>query len=451
MKLPSRYILFGIVTLAILSRLAAALMLGDIVLPVSGAHDQVSYDALAQRLVAGYGFSFASDSYPFVKANEPTAHWSFFYTLYLAGVYALLGHHPLAARLIQVLLSILHIWLIYRLGRRLFGEWVGIAAAALTAAYAYFIFFNAALMTQTFYILALLFALDLALDLANGANYELRITNHELRHWFLLGFFLGIAALLRQTILLFAPLLFAYIWWARRQGGTETRRQGDKALPLSPSPTLLVSLSPYLVSLLVIAALIFPWTLRNYLVYNDFLLLNSNGGFWLYSSNHPNQGTAFDSTYVAPIPEHLRGLSEPALDRALMREGIGFVIADPLRFALLTWSRIGAYFWIAPTEGSLPIANLARLLSFGLYFPLMLIGLWLSRTHWRLCLPLYLYVAFETTFCLLSWAAPRYRLPSDAIMMVFAGLAVVYLAERFGISRRLMTKSKIHSTRDSIA
>jgi len=439
----TKNVLIAIILLATLVRVALALALGDKAEPVSGAYDQVSYDLLAQRLNSGYGFTFPTISYPAIPANTPTSFWSFGYTLYLAGVYALLGHHPLAARLIQVLLSILHIWLIYRLSRRLFGEWVGIAAAALTAAYAYFIFFNAALMTQTFYILALLFALDLALDLANGANYELRITNHELRHWFLLGFFLGIAALLRQTILLFAPLLFAYIWWARRQGGTETRRQSDKALTLSPSPTLLVSLSPYLVSLLVIAALIFPWTLRNYLVYNDFLLLNSNGGFWLYSSNHPNQGTAFDSTYVAPIPEHLRGLSEPALDRALMREGIGFVIADPLRFALLTWSRIGAYFWIAPTEGSLPIANLARLLSFGLYFPLMLVGLWLSRTHWRLCLPLYLYVAFETTFCLLSWAAPRYRLPSDAIMMVFAGLAAITLTGRFGITQRFTAESSI--------
>ena len=69
-------------------------------------------------------------------------------------------HHPLLARLIQILLSSLNVWLAYRIGARLFNGRVGLAAATLTAVYAYFIFYNAAVMTQTFYILALLGAID---------------------------------------------------------------------------------------------------------------------------------------------------------------------------------------------------------------------------------------------------------------------------------------------------
>ena len=76
----------------------------------------------------------------------------------------------------------------------------------------------------------------------------------------------------------------------------------------------------------------------------------------------------------------------------------------------------------------------------------MLYGLYLSRNKWRVCLPLYLYVAFDTTLCLISWAAPRYRLPSDAVMMVFAGLAVVTLTERLGIARPLLGRSQSGST-----
>jgi hypothetical protein len=261
--------------------------------------------------------------------------------------------------------------------------------------------------------------------------------------WVLLGFALGIAAMMRQTILLFAPLLFAYIWWASRKSRIEVRNSHITPHASRPTPLSTVHhplITGTLLSLLIIAALILPWTIRNYLVFDDFLLLNSNGGYWLYASNHPDHGTNFQQSYAPPLPDNLKGLNEPALDRALMREGIGFVLADPARFLLLTWSRVGAYFWVAPTEGSLLIANLARLSSFGLYFPLMLYGLWLSRKQWRVCLPLYLYVAFETTFCLLSWAAPRYRLPSDAIMMVFAGLAIVTLAERVGITKRLAAK-----------
>lgn len=391
-------ILIALIVLSILLRVVMAIWLGDRAEPVSGAFDQVSYDTLAQRVLAGYGFSFPTNWYPFTPANEPTAHWSYLYTLYLAGVYAIVGHHPLIARLIQVLLSGLNIWFAYRIGRRLFGEWAGITAAALTAVYAYFIFFNATLMTQTFYILAVLAAIELTLGL---------VENPTRRGWILLGVTIGIGALVRQTLLIFAPLLFLWIILNKwRQV-----RWGDVFL-----------------SLIAIGLFILPWTAYNYLTFHDFLLLNSNGGYWFYSSNHPAQGTTFDQNFAAPLPEYLKGLGEPAEDRALYREGLGFIAADPTRFLFLSLSRVQVYFWIAPSEQSTFLSNLGRVGSFTLYLPFMLYGIFLSLRSWRVCMPLYLYVAFDTMLSLTTWAAPRYRLPSDAIMMVFAGMAVITLA-----------------------
>ena len=107
--------LWIIVAIAVTARLAAALLMGERVEPLPGIHDQISYDTLAQRLLAGHGFSFPVAWYPFTPPNQPTAHWSYLYTLTLAGVYAVFGHHPLAARLIQALASSLHVWLAYRL------------------------------------------------------------------------------------------------------------------------------------------------------------------------------------------------------------------------------------------------------------------------------------------------------------------------------------------------
>ncbi len=427
-----------VIVLAVLVRVGAAIVLGDSALPLSGAYDQVSYDVLAQRVLAGKGFSFPSPWYPFTAADELTAHWSFLYTLYLAGVYALFGHHPLAARLIQVLLSGLQCWLTYRIGRRLFGDWVGIAAAVLTAVYAYFVFFNAVLMTQTFYIIALLAALNIALVLADNARLSVGTWNLELATWAALGLALGIGALLRQTLLLFAPVLFAYIWWAKRNS-----RAANATEQVSASTTYRPLITGTFLSLVVIAALVLPWTIRNYLVYHDFLLLNSNSGFWFYSSNHPDQGTNFDPTYVAPIPDELKGLPEPAIDRALLREGIGFIVSDPVRFILLSINRTKDYFWLVPSEQSSLISNASRLLSFTLYMPFMVYGLYLSRRNWHACLPLYLYAAFDTGLCLISWSAPRYRLPTDALMMIFAGLAVAALAERVGISMWLAKRFPI--------
>ncbi|MFN2114637.1 MAG: hypothetical protein ACK2T6_02910, partial [Anaerolineae bacterium] len=46
------------IALAIMLRLAAAAYIGNTVEPLPGTYDQVSYDALAQRVAGGYGFSF---------------------------------------------------------------------------------------------------------------------------------------------------------------------------------------------------------------------------------------------------------------------------------------------------------------------------------------------------------------------------------------------------------
>lgn len=408
--------LIVIMLVSVLIRLVVAVVLGDNADPISGAYDQQSYDILAQRIVQGKGFTFPETWYPFTPPDTPTAHWSYLYTIYLAGVYALVGHHPLVARLLQACVSALSIWLAYRLGKRLFGNWAGLVSATLSAGYAYLIFFNAALMTQTFYIIAVMAAFDLALGLADQPTR---------RGWVLLGLMLGIGALTRQTLLLFAPILFGWIIWRvyRRLRWRDV-----------------------LVSFAMIGLVVLPWTVYNYFTFHDFLLLNSNGGFWFFSSNHPNQGTDFDPTYVAPIPADLQGLPEPAEDRALFQRGLGFIASDPVRFLRLTVNRLKDYYWMMPSESSSLISNIGRVLSFPLYLPFMVYGLYLSRRRWKECVPLYLFVIFEALFSLLSWAAPRYRLPSDALLMIFAGFAVVSLASSFGINLRagnLDTKQRV--------
>ncbi|MGH7895627.1 MAG: hypothetical protein ACREQL_13230, partial [Candidatus Binatia bacterium] len=262
------------------------------------------------------------------------------------------------------------------------------------------VFFGAALMTQAFYIVALLAALDAALAV------RVRPTPAG---WLVLGATLGVGVLLRQTLLLFVPILLA---WSATAPGARVRWRGA------------------LCSLAIVALCVLPWTLRNYAAFGQFLLLNSNGGYWLYTSNHPAQGARFDPNFVAPLPPSLAHLEEPALDRALFRQGFTFVRDDPGRVGRLTLSRVPAYFWILPSSGSSLLANIGRVGSFTLCLPLMLAGVILSASRWRTCLPLYLYVAFDGLFHLLTWAAPRYRLPSDAVMMVFAGLAVERLRAR---------------------
>jgi hypothetical protein len=51
-------VLAGILVLAVVLRVGAALYMGDRVQDLPGIYDQISYDRLAQNVVAGRGFSF---------------------------------------------------------------------------------------------------------------------------------------------------------------------------------------------------------------------------------------------------------------------------------------------------------------------------------------------------------------------------------------------------------
>jgi hypothetical protein len=436
----------GIILIAIILRLGAAFFLGETMVgeEQKRIQDQVSYNLLAQSLLAGRGYSFERYWYPFTPPNTPTAHWSFLYPLYLAGVYAITGYHPLAARLLQaVICGIVSVLLFYRLGRRLFGEPVGMMAALLGAVYSYFVYHDAALMTEPFYNLGVLASFDLALTLAGFTHHPSPITSRTTRNtqhtsrftplpWIFFGLTLGLTALLRQTILLWAPFLFAWIIFYRHSSLSSNNSGAPPSLlaPLSSCHSLRSTLSGISLTLLVMALLILPWTVRNAIVFHAFLPLNSNAGYALYTANHPYHGTHFDQDHAEDIPAELAGLNEAQLSIELTRRGLGFILQDPQRYLLLSLSRAPIFFnfWFS-SESSLT-SNLMRVLSFGLYLPFFLAGLWLSRRDWPVCSLFYLFVVVYSAMHILTWASIRYRLPVDAALMPFAALAVVYLARR---------------------
>lgn len=408
----TRQLLILILVAAVLIRIPVALLMGDQVTELPGIQDQISYDALARSLLAGRGYSFTKNWYPFTPPNTPTAHWSFLYPLYLAGTYAITGYHPLAARLLQGAVGgALLCFLVYKIGRRVADDNTGLVAAGLAAVYGYFIYYNVALMTETFSVVLILLTLYLSIELKENPTPIL---------WVGLGLSLGLAALLRQTVLLFAPFLLLWLFLELRARGI---RWWYCALPV-----------------VIIFLVISPWTLRNYLVYREFLLLNSNAGYALYASNNPSLGTDWrNELVVVPVPKELAGQNEAQLDRALTQKGLEFILADPKRYLSLTLNKTLEYVRFWPSSDSSRISNLNRVLSFGLYLPFMVLGLFLSVSRWRNFVPLYLFIVIHTGIHLLSWPSPRYRLPVDAILMVFAGLTLIELAKLFKARRRRLS------------
>lgn len=453
-----RRALVAIVLLAVILRLGSALYQGNQIDTLPGVYDQVSYDGLARRVLEGHGFSFGEDHWPATRAGEPTAHWSFLYTLYLTAVYALFGPNPLPARVIQaVVAGVLQTILVWRIGKRVFGPTAGLFAAAFSAVYIYFVYYAGALITETFYITSLLWIVDIALRIDARAQAAPRAgqgagqsSGRAWLIWAELGLAIGVTALLRQLVLLLAPFLFLWLWWrvARRPAddaahgaqGWASRRLGWRTL------------APFVLTVAVTAALILPWTIRNYRVFQTTVLLNTNSGYVFFWANHPIYGTEFVGIlpgdgpgYGDLLPEELLSLNEAQLDQALFSRGLGFVLDDPVRYALLSLSRTREYFKFWPSPESSLISNISRVGSFGLFLPLMLYGVilagarsvrnWRSATpqqeRWRAQVWLLLgFVALYTLMHLLTWTLIRYRLPVDAFLLLFAAYGAVDLLLR---------------------
>ncbi|MBU0511929.1 MAG: glycosyltransferase family 39 protein [Chloroflexi bacterium] len=538
-----KYWLPIILVLSVLLRIGAALYLGDTVEILPGTYDQVSYHNLALRVIDGHGFSFDQEWWPITPAGEPTAHWSYLYTFYLVAVYALFGPHPLAARLIQALIvGSLHPWLAYLIGKRIMpsslreaspqgagrGEKVGLAAAFLTAIYIYFIYYAGTLMTEPFYITAILGTLYLTMRLAEVGQDD--ILSYKLVIG--LGLTLGVTVLLRQLFMLFVPFLFLWMWWVwcrtknlnahvisqrgrcanpgkgeailfwdrlrllRLPNGSPTKKpytmslrssftaeaiscaKGETASrenartwsPLQGSDirevkrnsfwhSLRLPLFSTAIPIVILFIMILPFTLYNYARFDRFVLLNTNAGYAFFWGNHPVYGTHFHGilppelgTYQDLIPAELRHLDEAALDQALLKRGLGFVMDDPGRYLLLSISRVREYIKFWPSPESSTISNISRIFSFGILWPFMLYGLFLSLRKPPPLTPnlltpnsnlltspkplLILFVTVYTAIHLLSWTLIRYRLPVDAVLLIFAGLAIDDLSVRLQNHRR---------------
>ena len=382
--------LIAIVAVALILRVAVAFLEGN---SVEIGKDEASYSILAGRLASGFGYTFPTAWYPFTPADTPTSHWSFLYTGAVSALYRLFGETPLVARLVSaVFCAVAHPIVTFHLAMQLgLPRRTAEVAAGIAAVYGYFVLFAAKIQTEALFIIAVLWVLERGLVVGGAERFEWRKVIS-------FGLSLGVAALLRQSILPWLVVLFGLLLWhGWRFGRIRTI-----------FPTLFASG-------LILLAFILPFTWRNYQAYGTVLLLNSNSGYALYSAQHPLHGTDFQEYTAAPLPTEFEpfALNEAEWEQELTRRGIEFIQAEPDRYLRLSLSRFFDYIKFWPTASSTLLFNAGRLFSFTLFLPFMLYGL---RISWRDRKQYTILYAFIVTYSLLhifTWAMPRYRLPVD--------------------------------------
>jgi 4-amino-4-deoxy-L-arabinose transferase-like glycosyltransferase len=304
-----------LVALALVLR-AGAVYLDSDYTPIN---DSADYDRHARSLVADFTYP------PPIPAISPTGGPTAFrapgYPLLLAGVYALSDDSVEAGRYANAALGALAVLLLYLVALRLFSRRVALVAATLMAVYPPLAFLGLELYTEPLFIDLLLAAVLTVL--AYGRDPRLR--------WAIAaGALVGAAALTRQNGALLIPIV-AWALWSRPR-----RRSAAAVAPAAAVITALL--------------LIAPWSLRNYVVFNEFVPLTTGAGFNLAGTYNPDtrDDQRFDALWRPPniTVAHkdlyvIPGLREVELDRELRRSAVDFAGDHPAYIGeVLFWTTL---------------------------------------------------------------------------------------------------------------
>ena len=329
--------------------------------------------------------------------------------------YRLLGEHVWVGQLLNVLWSVPLVPGLWYLGRRMFSEKVGRAAALL----------GAVLPSTVFGCMVLGAEAPEAFWLVGALCVYVRWVEGRF-HWagaLACGVMLGVGALIRPTYaLLLAPMglhmLLAWPGWRKAMAAGA-----------------LVALGTALV--------VAPWTWRNYRVTGGFILISSNGGGNLWSANNElAEGAYTDQTWqwlYKNCPD----------DLSLQREGSArakaWIAANPGRFALLAGVKLFrfwcndmeiAWWALEQTHIDHPQLGIPRFwrdagqgISQGFYILLAgagTIGLWRGRRRWaqrREWMIIPVLCAYFTAIHMVFESQGKYHYMLVPLLCILAGLA----------------------------
>lgn len=240
--------------------------------------DEIAYTARAEALLDGRGYIGSYQSWvrhPGWKIMElpqyPGAYQPPGYPTFVAGVMAISGRSLLAVKLVQCVLSAASCVLLLMLATSWFGSRAGRIAAWMCALYPTLIAYSHLLWAETLFVFELLLLLWLLMCAGPGRLPSLRRAA-------LAGVVLGAAALTRGTIVYLAPLLALWPWLLA---------DGARGLPRPPLPRLGPGLARAGLVLGVALAVIAPWSIRNTLLHDGFVLIDTNGPYNLWRGNAP--------------------------------------------------------------------------------------------------------------------------------------------------------------------
>lgn len=379
--------------------------------------DERDYDTLASNLVQYGEFTFDPE-------GTPTSLRPPLYPALLAAVYSVAGDRNwAAARLLQIVLSLLTVAVVYKLARVVATPRTANWAAGIVCFYPSLLIFGNLLLTETLFTLLLTTACY---------GFVLAMQRCSLKYVVISGVVLGLAALTRSVVWLAPPFLAIFLAIASRGNWTE-RAKAAGAVVLAFWLTIL------------------PWSVRNTRLQQTFVAIDVMGGrnFMMGNYQHTPLYRSWDAisiegenswaAVIASTNPRDQRYTQGHVDKLALRHGLTFVSENPgltvlrclvkfidfwgLERELIAGAGRGYFDGVSKRLLGVMtvfiVAGYAALMLFGI-FGVFLAGPLDRRAHWLfLCV-----IGFICGMHVAVFGHSRYHLPLIPLMAIYAAGAI---------------------------
>ena len=307
-------------------------------------------------------------------------------------------------RIADILLSVLTVWLVWKLSYAIFSDIKAAHFSALiTALWPHFIFYSVSGLTETAYT----FIICLSFYLLYRSSYNLAII------------LLVISVLIRPTLEPFLPiLLFSFMFFVHKE-----------------QKEIIIKKLCYLG--IAYVCIMTPWWIFQYEKYNDFVRLNLGGGHVLYSGNNfQNEtgggiGGGVDVDFS--IFSHLK--DKPIERNKAMKEAaINFIKENPGHFIHLAGKKFVRFWRLWPYAEKYNKTHfiVISILSYGLVlFAFIHFLLFYMVDKWRIHIPIILFIIFLTFVHMITIGSIRYRFPLEPFIIIYGCYSISQLFGKF--------------------
>lgn len=347
-------------------------------------YDAPSWDGIAKNLISKKSF--------LEPTGEPTSIRPPIYPIFLAFIYLIFGFNYKAVFIVQSVISSLTNVILFLLCSNFISLKVGMISSFVSVIWPPFVVYSGIICSETLYIFLLLTFLFFFLK-------ENKKTWQNLA----LGILLGVINLTRSTIVFYTIFLIFYNLFF----GISTRKVKE---------IIIITVVSFVVLL--------PWTIRNYLVFGRFLLINTAAGELFWSGTYLKWDGVCKHDRDEDFFKKFGSIENPIdRDKEMFKEGIKNIINNPKGFIKLSVKKFFR-FWFKPAGYEILKGKyilFARIYFFVYIFLVLLCwGYLIKITKDKILHPLFVLILYFTIMHNLLAPIPRYRLPIEHLILSFA-------------------------------